>query len=116
MARTDAGLRQEAEAREQMVRSGLPHTSIPMRQPSLSAAQQSVVWKMQHGRQLVKHPMHCGDPSSFWLSFPDQTGEKADKRTVDALIKRGFIVFSERRDRFAIYRLTALGRQVVCNG
>lgn len=96
-----------------MIASGLPHTSVPMKIPSLSPVQKDIIWKMQHGRQLIKHPMHCGDPSTYWLAFPEQIhGEKADKRSINALVKRGFVEFAEREGRFPIYRLTALGRQV----
>ena len=110
----DTELRKEAEAREQMNRTGLPYTSIPQRQPKLSVAQQDLIWKMQHGRQLVKHKQWCGNPSSFSIGFPDQQGESADKRTVNALIKRGFIEFvdNNRQGRFSTWRLTAFGRQV----
>ena len=75
---------------------------------SVTPRQEDLLWKMQHGRQLVKHPTHCGSPSYFMLEIAGQT-EIADKRTVNSLIKRGLIVFAEStgrlRSKTSVYRV-----------
>lgn len=74
---------------------------------SVTPKQEDLLWKMQHGRSLVKHAMHCGNPSYFMLETEDGRSEFADKRTVNSLVKRGLIVFVEtdRKRKVSTFRV-----------
>ena len=80
----------------------------------LTPAQQDIIWKMQHGRQLIRHKQWCGNPSYFVLQFPEGTGtEFANKNSVNGLQKRGLIELAENDRRWSTWRLTETGRKVV---
>jgi hypothetical protein len=72
--------------------------------------QQDIIWKMQHGRQLVKHKIHCGNPSHYVLQIGERS-EFADKRTINSLIKRTLVEFAEGQRRFSVFRLSEAGRE-----
>lgn len=76
---------------------------------AFSAKQETLIEKMFEGFELVKHRIHCGDPSMFVLRRGNEDGGFADKRTVNALMKRGVIVFdadNKNSNRFtSIYKL-----------
>ena len=80
----------------------------------LSQAQQDLIWKMQHGRQLLKYAMWCGNPSSFVLQIGDRTESNVNKNTVNSLVERGLIEFvsGDRKSRTSDYRLTEKGRSI----
>jgi len=73
---------------------------------SATPMQEDLLWKMHHGRTLVKHAMHCGNPSYYMLEIGGQS-EIADKRTVNSLVKRGLIVFAEsdRKRKVSVFRV-----------
>jgi hypothetical protein len=73
---------------------------------SVTPRQEDMLWKMQHGRSLVKHAMHCGNPSTYWLQIGGQS-ELADRRTVASLLRRGLIVLADvdRRARTSTFRV-----------
>jgi hypothetical protein len=94
------------------------HSSVEKSSPrsgsmKLTPLQEGIVRKMQRGGQLVKYPIHCGDPSSFSLQFKEERSERPDKRSVNALIKRGFVGYSgQHKGRFPVYHLTEIGRKL----
>lgn len=80
----------------------------------LTPAQQDIIWKMQHGRQLIRHKQWCGSPSYYVLQFPEGTGsEFVNKNSVEGLHKRELIELAENERRSSTWRLTETGRKVV---
>lgn len=71
--------------------------------------QENLIDKMFNGFELTKHRIMCGNPSMFTLRRGNEDGGIADKRTVNALIKRNVIVYdaeNKSNTRFAsMYKL-----------
>lgn len=78
----------------------------------LTPAQQDIIKQMQHGGKLVKHKIHCGNPSYFVLEF-NGSSDFADKRTVNSLIKRELVEFAEGERWYSNFKLTDAGRKVI---